>query len=234
VRAGFNLTQISVRFAAAKMQDDFLHKGLRKKLVDEIRTKGIQNQEILDAIGKVPRHLFMESSFVRFSYADKAFPIGAGQTISQPFTVAFQTQLLKVSRFDKILEIGTGSGYQAAILVELGATVYTIERQRELYLKAQSFLPSLGYKAYFFFGDGYLGIPSYAPFDKILITAAIPGIPEVLLSQLKPGGLLVAPEGEGSIQNMILIEKISDQEFRKTTHGSFAFVPMLPGKENGL
>lgn len=215
------------------MQDDFLHKGLRKKLVEEIRGKGIKSEAVLEAIGKVPRHLFMESGFIRFSYADKAFPIGAGQTISQPFTVAFQTELLQVKRFDKVLEIGTGSGYQTSILVELGATVYTVERQRELYLKAQSFLPVLGYKAYFFFGDGYEGLQTYAPFDKILITAAIPEIPQALLDQLKPGGLLVAPEGSGDAQTMVLIGKREDGELVKSRHGSFAFVPMLPGKENG-
>jgi protein-L-isoaspartate(D-aspartate) O-methyltransferase len=214
------------------MQDNFQHKGLRKKLVEEIRGKGISKTEILEAVGKVPRHLFMESSFVKFSYADKAFPIGSGQTISQPYTVAFQTQLLNISRFDKVLEIGTGSGYQTAILLELGATVYTIERQRELYLKTQSFLPTMGYKAYFYFGDGYLGLPSYAPFDKILITAAAPEIPEALLNQLKTGGLLVVPVGAGNVQTMTVVEKIGENEYHHTQHGAFAFVPMLPGKEN--
>lgn len=210
--------------------DDFRHKGLRNKLVQHLREKGITDETVLKAIGTVPRHLFMESSFVKFSYADKAFPIGAGQTISQPYTVAFQTQLLEVERFQKILEVGTGSGYQTAVLLELGVIVYTIERQRELFLKTQSFLPMLGYKAYFFFGDGYEGLPAYAPFDRILVTAAADKIPQNLVLQLRPGGRMVVPVGTDKLQTMTLIEKISDENIRITEHGTFSFVPMLPGR----
>jgi protein-L-isoaspartate(D-aspartate) O-methyltransferase len=216
------------------MEDSFRHKGLRKKLVDDLREKGIQDENVLDAINQVPRHFFMESSFIELSYKDKAFPIEAGQTISQPYTVAFQTCLLNVRRHDKILEIGTGSGYQAAILAELGAKVYTIERQRELFLKTQAFLPTLGYKIHFVYGDGYEGLAAYSPFDKILITAAIPEIPLSLLNQLKEGGRLVAPVGNDELQVMTLIMRKSETEFIRTSHGSFVFVPMLHGKANSL
>jgi len=159
------------------MEETFRHKGLRKKLVETVRKKGITNKKILEAINKVPRHLFMDNSFINFAYKDQAFPIGEGQTISQPYTVAFQTQLLEIKRHDKVLEIGTGSGYQAAILLELGARVYTIERHRKLFLKVQTLLPNLGYKPKFYYGDGFKGIPSFAPFDKILITAAAAHVP---------------------------------------------------------
>jgi protein-L-isoaspartate(D-aspartate) O-methyltransferase len=214
------------------MEDSFRHKGLRKKLVDELREKGIADNNVLDAVNQVPRHFFMESSFIELSYRDKAFPIEAGQTISQPYTVAFQTCLLEVKRHDRILEIGTGSGYQTAILAELGAKVFTIERQRELFLKTQAFLPTLGYKVHFVYGDGYIGLPSYAPFDKILITAATPEVPEVLLTQLKTGGRLVAPVGNDLNQVMTLIIRKSETEFERSAHGSFVFVPMLHGKAN--
>jgi protein-L-isoaspartate(D-aspartate) O-methyltransferase len=214
------------------MEDNFRHKGLRKKLVEEIREKGITDEGVLKAIDSVPRHFFMESSFINFSYKDKAFPIGAGQTISQPYTVAVQTSLLDIRRHDKILEIGTGSGYQTAILLELGATVYTIERQRDLFLKAQAFLPSIGYKAHFFYGDGYEGLPSFAPFDKILITAATSDIPENLLMQLKIGGRLVAPIGSGDIQIMTMVVCSAENQYQKSNHGAFVFVPLLHGKSN--
>jgi protein-L-isoaspartate(D-aspartate) O-methyltransferase len=214
------------------MEDSFRHKGLRKKLVDELREKGILDENVLDAINQVPRHFFMESGFIELSYKDKAFPIDAGQTISQPYTVAYQTCLLEVKRHDRILEIGTGSGYQTAILAELGANIYTIERQHELYIKSQSFLPSLGYKVHFVYGDGYDGLPAYAPFDKILITAAIPDIPKSLLTQLKTGGRLVAPVGSDNLQLMTLVIRDSETEFKRSSHGSFVFVPMLHGKAN--
>ena len=165
------------------MEDNYRHRGLRRKLVSEIQEKGITDVNVLEAIGNVPRHLFMDSSFVQFAYRDKAFPIGKGQTISQPYTVAFQTQLLEVKKFDKVLEVGTGSGYQAAVLCEMGATVFTIERQRELYDKARELLPSIGYQPMFFYGDGYAGLPTYGPFDKIIVTAGAPYIPEALLEQ---------------------------------------------------
>ncbi|HNS30944.1 MAG TPA: rRNA adenine N-6-methyltransferase family protein, partial [Tenuifilaceae bacterium] len=168
-----------------KLEDSYRHKGLRAKLVEEISRKGITDERVLAAIGKVPRHLFMESGFINFSYKDSAFPIGAGQTISQPYTVAFQTQLLEVRPMDKVLEIGTGSGYQTAVLLEMGARVYTIERQRELYLKSKALLEQMGYNPHFFYGDGYQGKPSYGPYAKILITAAAPEIPQALVDQLE-------------------------------------------------
>jgi len=164
--------------------DSYKHKGLRKKLIDSLRAKGIKDKKVLEAMDKVPRHLFMDSSFINFSYTDKAFPIAAGQTISQPYTVAFQTELLDVKRHQKVLEVGTGSGYQTAVLLELGARVYTIERQRQLFLEARKTLGPLNYKPVFFFGDGYEGLPAYAPFDRILITAAALEVPQDLMNQL--------------------------------------------------
>ena len=213
------------------MIDSYRHKGLRKKLVETIMDKGIKDKKILDAIGKVPRHYFMDSGFVEFAYRDQAFPIGSEQTISQPYTVAFQTELLQARKHDKILEVGTGSGYQCAILLELGVKVYTIERQRELYLKSRALLNEMAYKPYFFYGDGYLGLPKFSPFDKILITAGAPEIPKELLQQLKVGGRMVVPVGGGSGQEMMLVERISKDEFRESKHGYFAFVPMLKGKK---
>jgi protein-L-isoaspartate(D-aspartate) O-methyltransferase len=213
------------------MEDSFQHKGLRRKLVDEIRRKGITDERVLSAINKIPRHLFMDSGFIRFAYRDQAFPIRAGQTISQPFTVAIQTQLLKVNQMDKVLEIGTGSGYQAAILAELGAQVYTIERQKELYLCFQDLLTSLGYRINFFYGDGYQGLPTYGPFDRILVTAAAPEIPEKLLEQLKTGGRMVIPLGHYGSQIMTLVVKTGEGTFETSEHGCFVFVPMLGGKE---
>ena len=212
------------------MQDTFKHQGLRKKLVDIISKKGIKQQNVLAAIGKIPRHLFMDNAFIGFAYEDNAFPIGAGQTISQPFTVAVQTELLDVKQHDKILEIGTGSGYQAAVLVAMEAIVYSIERQKELFQKTKEFLPKIGYNCKFFYGDGYKGLPALAPFDKIIITCGAPEIPNALINQLKIGGKLVAPIGSGNIQEMKLLEKISDTENRITTHGKFSFVPMLSNK----
>ena len=213
--------------------DSFRHKGLRQKLVQEIKGKGITNELVLEAIGKVPRHLFMDTGFVNFAYKDQAFPIGEGQTISQPYTVAFQTELLDVKKRHKVLEIGTGSGYQAAVLEHMGARVYTIERQKKLFLKTQSLLPELGYKPHFFYGDGFKGQPTFAPFDRILITAAAPEIPDGLLKQLKIGGKLVIPLGGCQSQEMILIKKISEDKYEESKHGFFVFVPMLKGTSNG-
>jgi protein-L-isoaspartate(D-aspartate) O-methyltransferase len=213
------------------MEDTYLHKGLRKKLVEEIKSKGIRDQAVLDAVGNVPRHFFMDSSFTKFAYKDQAFPIGSGQTISQPYTVAFQTELLKVKPGDRIMEIGTGSGYQAAILVEMGAKVYTIERIKKLMIKAKTLLPSLGYNPHFFYGDGYSGLPTYAKFDEILITAAAPQIPENLLAQLKIGGRMVLPIGSSYSQIMTLVVKTGENDYNKTEHGYFVFVPMLKGKK---
>jgi len=213
------------------MVDSYRHKGLRQKLVETIKEKGIKDVRVLEAIGKVPRHCFMDSGFVEFAYRDQAFPIAAGQTISQPYTVAFQTELLEVKKHDKILEVGTGSGYQCAILLELGAKVHTIERHRELFLKAKTILNEMGYKPYFYYGDGYLGQPSQTPFDKIIITAGAPEIPRDLLKQLKVGGRMVIPVGGSSGQVMMTIDRIDEDEFKETEHGYFAFVPMLKGKQ---
>ena len=215
------------------MIDSFRHQGLRKKLIEHLASKGITNIKVLNAMNKIPRHLFMDNAFVNFSYQDKAFPIGAGQTISQPYTVAFQSQLLEIKPYEKVLEVGTGSGYQAAVLCLLDAEVFTIERQRKLFLKTKKFLPNLGYNCMFVYGDGYKGMPNFAPFDKIIITCGAPFIPEDLVSQLKLGGRMVAPVGDEDLQVMHLIEKISETEIRVTTHGDFSFVPMLNDKSNG-
>jgi len=212
------------------MEDTYKHKGLRRLLVEEIRKKGISDEAVLEAIGRVPRHAFMDSGFINFSYKDSAFPIGAGQTISQPYTVAFQTQLLEVKPHEKALEIGTGSGYQAAVLFEMGANVYTMERQRELYIKSQQLLNQLGYRIQFFYGDGYAGLPAYAPFDKILVTAGATEIPENLVQQLKIGGRMVIPVGRSEGQEMTLVVKKSETETEITYHGAFIFVPFLKGK----
>lgn len=225
--------------------DTFRHKGMRKQLVKEIRSKGITDEKVIQAIEKIPRHCFvdklssrtlMESAFISMIYEDKAFPIGEGQTISQPYTVAFQTQLLNLQKGDKVLEIGTGSGYQTAVLLELGAKVFTVERQKALFDKTKKYLPALGYDPFkmplrLFFGDGYLGLPAFAPFDKILVTAGAPFIPEPLKQQLKPGGILVIPVGEGETQTMFRISKISETEFSTEEQGLFRFVPLLENKE---
>jgi len=215
-----------------ELNDTLRHQGMRKRLAEGLKIKGIRNAQILEAINKVPRHLFMESTFINFAYKDQAFPIGAGQTISQPYTVAFQTQLLQIEKNDKVLEVGTGSGYQAAVLLELGAKVFTIERQKELYIKVQNFLPEIGYHPAFFFGDGYKGLPNFAPFDKILVTAGAPYIPDELKAQLKIGGRLVIPVGTAKRQEMNVIIRISENEFKLEKHGGFVFVPLLKGTIN--
>jgi protein-L-isoaspartate(D-aspartate) O-methyltransferase len=215
------------------MTDTFEAKGKRKKLVADLKLKGISDEEVLRAIDTVPRHLFMDPAFLIHAYVDKAFPITSGQTISQPYTVAVQTSLLQLKKRDKILEIGTGSGYQAAILAEMGARVFTIERYRELYLKAQRILTSLGYSADFFYGDGYEGKPQYGPFDGILITAAAPEVPEALLQQLKTGGRLIVPVGSSGSQVMTVVERTGADSFEYSEHGIFVFVPMLKGTVNG-
>lgn len=214
------------------MEDSFRHKGLRKQLVEELKDKGIKDIRVLEAINKIARHLFIDNAFLNFAYQDKAFPIGSGQTISQPYTVAFQTNLLNLSSYDKVLEVGTGSGYQAAVLCLLDADVYTIERQKDLFRKTKSFLPTLGYNCRFFYGDGYKGLPNFAPFDKIIVTCGAPFIPKDLVAQLRVGGSMVVPIGDGDIQVMHLIEKLSETENRVTTHGDFSFVPMLNDKSN--
>ncbi len=211
--------------------DSYRHQGLRKLLVRNISQKGITDPQVLAAIEKVPRHIFFDSSFVESAYEDKPFPIGAGQTISQPYTVAFQTELLQIKRNDKVLEIGTGSGYQACILAEMGAKVFTIERQKTLFDKTSKFLPAVGYHTIkTFFGDGYKGLAAYAPFDKMIVTAAAPYIPDALLVQLKPGGILVIPVGANDIQIMTTIIRGSDDTFEKKEYGAFRFVPMLENK----
>jgi len=215
------------------MKDTFRHKGLRQILVDKIRKKGITDESALRMINEIPRHLFLDNAFVQFAYQDKPFPIGSGQTISQPYTVAFQTQLLELNPYEKVLEVGTGSGYQAAVLIGMEANVYTIERQKELFQKTKEFLPELGYNCNFYYGDGYKGLEQFAPFDKIIVTCGAPTIPEDLIKQLKVGGRMVAPIGKGDIQVMNLIEKISETETKITTHGEFSFVPMINNKNNG-
>jgi protein-L-isoaspartate(D-aspartate) O-methyltransferase len=211
---------------------EFEAKGKRQRLVDELRQKGITDDEVLRAINTVPRHLFMDPAFLNHAYVDKAFPISLGQTISQPYTVAIQTSLLKIKKRDKILEIGTGSGYQAAILAEMGAKVYTIERFKEIHLKAQKLLTSLGYNIDFFYGDGFAGQPQYGPFDGIIITAAASEVPTELLKQLKIGGRMVVPVGETNCQTMTVVERTGDDFFEYSEHGAFVFVPMLKGVVN--
>src|SRR5699024_2463406 len=212
------------------LKDTFRHQGKRKQLVETIKAKGIQDKKVLAAIGKIPRHWFMDSSFEDHAYQDKAFPIGAGQTISQPYTVAFQSELLQVKKEEKILEIGTGSGYQTAVLCELGAKVYGIERQNELFKKTKLFLDKIGYRPKrLTFGDGYKGMPNYAPFDKIIVTAGAPFIPKALLNQLIIGGRMVIPVGDDP-QIMTLLIRKSAKEFEKKEFGEFRFVPLLKNK----
>ncbi len=213
------------------IEDSFRHQGLRRKLVDQVRAKGIGDQRVLDALMRVPRHAFMDSGFLQFAYQDQAFPISSGQTISQPYTVAYQTELLELQTFQKVLEVGTGSGYQAAVLSELGARVHSVERILKLHRQAQVLLKELGYNVKLFYGDGYAGLPSYAPFDRILITAAVESIPESLKQQLTVGGILVAPVGRRDVQVMTRCIRTGDQEWQMTHHGHFVFVPMKPGLE---
>ena len=211
------------------LEDNYRHKGLRKQLVDLLRTKGITDEAVLNAINEVPRHVFLDSSFVELAYQDKAFPIGSGQTISQPNTVAFQTQLLKVEKGMKVLEVGTGSGYQACVLATLGAKVFSIERQRNLFFKTKEILEQLPFKVKTFLGDGYEGLPTYQPFDRIIITAGAPSIPEALVKQMKVGGIMVIPmdNTEGDGQTMLKVIKMEDGSLKKEEFGNFKFVPML-------
>ena len=212
------------------LQDTFTHKGMRKKLVDTLKNKGITNMEVLSAIDKIPRHLFMDSGFIDHAYVDKAFPIGADQTISQPYTVARQSELLDVKKGSKILEIGTGSGYQTAVLLEMGMQVYSIERQNELFKKTKLFLPKLGYRAKkLIFGDGYKGLKVEAPFDGIVVTAGAPLVPKPLLAQLRIGARLVIPVGCES-QIMTVFTRVSATGFNKEEFGEFRFVPLLENK----
>jgi protein-L-isoaspartate(D-aspartate) O-methyltransferase len=211
--------------------DTYRHKGLRKKLVDTVRGKGITNDKILAAIEKIPRHFFLDSAFDDVAYEDKAFPIAEKQTISQPYTVAYQTQLLEIKPFDKVLEIGTGSAYQACVLAELGAQVFTIERQKKLFETNKTFLYIKKYpNIKFFYGDGYEGLPTYAPFDKVIITAAAPEIPQKLVAQMKSGGMMVIPVGSGDVQTMKRLIKQADGSVKEEVYDRFSFVPMLGGK----
>ncbi len=214
-----------------KFEDTYRHKGLRKKLVDSIREKEISDENVLAAMMNIPRHYFLDTALEHIAYQDRAFPIGEGQTISQPYTVAFQSQLLNVKPFDKILEIGTGSAYQAIVLAEMCANVYTIERQKKLFdLNKSFFLKSKYPNIKYFYGDGFDGLPTYAPFDKIVITAAAPFIPPKLLGQLKTGGKMVIPLDENGFQKMTRITKNEDGSFEEETFAEFSFVPMLKGK----
>ena len=213
-------------------EDSYRHKGLRKKLVDSIRAKGISDENVLKAMLNIPRHFFLDTALDHIAYEDRAFPISEGQTISQPYTVAYQTQLLEIRPYEKVLEIGTGSGYQATILAELGASVYTIERQKKLFELNKDFYFRKKYSNIkFFYGDGFEGLPTYSPFDKIIITAAAPYIPPRLLDQLKTGGYLVLPLDEGGLQRMIRLTKKPDTSIQEESFQNFSFVPMLKGKQ---
>ncbi|MEK6450548.1 MULTISPECIES: protein-L-isoaspartate(D-aspartate) O-methyltransferase [unclassified Myroides] len=212
------------------MRDSAKHQGLRNQLVEILRQKGIVDSNVLEAIRRVPRHLFLDSSFEDYAYQDTAFPIGAGQTISHPYTVAFQSQLLQVKKDDKILEIGTGSGYQTAVLVAMGARVYSVERQNELFRKTATLLPKLGIRPKLMtFGDGYKGLPNYAPFDGVIVTAGAPFVPQPLMAQLNVGGRLIIPIGDND-QTMTELIRVSETHFEKYEHGDFKFVPMLENK----
>ncbi|HPE34875.1 MAG TPA: protein-L-isoaspartate(D-aspartate) O-methyltransferase [Bacteroidales bacterium] len=212
--------------------DNYRHRGMRQMLVNSLAEKGIRDERVLAAMLVVPRHFFMDSSFLEFAYQDKAFPIGSGQTISQPYTVAFQSELLQVEKNMTVLEVGTGSGYQACILHEMGAKVFTIERQFNLFKNVKHFFDSQHYKIKVFHRDGYLGLAAFAPFDRILITAAVPEIPQELINQLKTGGILVAPVGQQGHQTMTRLIKRSEREYDTEQHGGFVFVPMLSGTAN--
>jgi protein-L-isoaspartate(D-aspartate) O-methyltransferase len=216
-----------------KYEDTYRHKGLRKQLVETLRQKGITDERVLNAINNIPRHYFLDSAFDKVAYEDRAFPIAESQTISQPYTVAYQTQLLEIKQYDKVLEIGTGSGYQAIVLAEMGAQVYTIERQKKLFDEHRKFVlrnryPNIKY----FYGDGYEGLPTYAPFDKIIVTAAAPQVPPKLIGQLKNGGAMVIPVGEGAVQKMMRIRKNADGSIVEEILDNFSFVPMVEGRNS--
>jgi len=216
-----------------RFEDTYRHKGMRKKLVETVKNKGITDEKVLEAIEKIPRHFFLDSAFDEVAYEDKAFPIAERQTISQPYTVAYQTQLLEVKPFQKVLEIGTGSAYQASVLAELGAQVYTIERQKKLFESNKKFEYIKKYpNIKFFYGDGYEGLPTFAPFDRVLITAAAPDIPQKLVNQMKAGGMMVIPVGSGEVQVMKRLIKQQDGTIKEEVFDRFSFVPMLGGKND--
>jgi len=212
------------------MQDSFKYKGMRRKLINELREKGITDETILSAFDVIPRHYFLDNAFAEQAYSNMAFQIGSGQTISHPYTVAFQTQLLDIKKGEKILEIGSGSGFQTCVLCEMGAKVFSIERHKSLHLKAKQIVHFLNYSARLSFGDGYKGLPSYAPFDKVIITCGAPNIPQDLVDQLKIGGIMIIPIGEGKEQQMLRITKVSETEILQEEFGVFSFVPMLESK----
>lgn len=212
------------------MQDSFKYKGMRRKLINELRERGISDEKILNAFDVIPRHYFLDNAFAEQAYSNMAFQIGAGQTISHPYTVAFQTQLLDIKKGDKILEIGTGSGFQTCILCELGAKVFSIERHKSLHIGAKNILHHLKHSARLTFGDGYKGLPGFAPFDKVIITCGAPHIPQDLIDQMKVGGIMIIPIGEGKDQQMLRITKTSETEISKEEFGVFSFVPMLESK----
>jgi protein-L-isoaspartate(D-aspartate) O-methyltransferase len=215
---------------AHKLVDRYREKGARKKLVEYLRERGIADENVLNAIGKVPRHYFFDETFWNQAYKDIAFPIGDGQTISQPYTVAYQTELLHIKSGDKVLEIGTGSGYQTCILIELGAKVFTIERQENLYNRTRQVLPHIGYQAEFFYGDGSKGIAEHAPYDKIIVTAGAPLVPDILLTQLNIGGILVIPVGDEKSQKMITVLRVGENDFERYVLDTFRFVPLVGEK----
>jgi protein-L-isoaspartate(D-aspartate) O-methyltransferase len=217
-----------------KFEDTYRHKGLRKKLMDILRDKGITDENVLEAMSNIPRHYFLDTALDNIAYEDRAFPIAEGQTISQPYTVAYQTQLLQVKPQEKVLEIGTGSIYQATVLAEMGAKVFTIERQKKLFDKTKQFVFKSKYpNLKFFYGDGFEGLPTYAPFDKVIITAAAPFIPPKLIEQLKPGGKMVIPVNEDAHQRMLRVTKNADGSTSEEAFNNFSFVPMLGGKNGG-
>lgn len=212
---------------AYKFVDNYRERGARKKLVELLKSRGIEDENVLNAIGKVPRHFFFDETFWNQAYKDIAFPIGDGQTISQPYTVAYQSELLHIKKGDKVLEIGTGSGYQTCILMELGAKVFTIERQENIYNRTIQVLPGMGYKPNFYCGDGSKGIAEQAPYDKIIVTAGAPLVPEILLKQLKIGGILVIPVGDEKTQKMVTVIRVSDTDYEKIVLDTFRFVPLV-------
>lgn len=216
------------------MKDTYRHKGLRKKLITSLKKRGIKNEQILEAMSSIPRHFFLEKAFEEWAYQDKAFPIDCGQTISQPYTVAFQTMLLELKKREKVMEIGTGSGYQASVLAALGARVYSIERQQPLFERAKKLLPLIGFPSIrLFFRDGYKGLAEFAPFDKILVTAGATKVPELIKKQLKIGGIMVIPVGPDKVQEMLKITRISERKFETVSHGDFKFVPFAEGTKSG-
>ncbi len=212
------------------MLDTFKHKGLRKKMVEELRTLGISDEQVLQAINNVPRHWFLDNAFLEYAYQNKAFPIGSGQTISHPYTVGFQTQLLEIKKGDKILEVGTGCGYQTSVLAQMGAKIFSIERQHALFVKTKKFLSETNVSVKLFYGDGYQGVPTFAPYNKIIVTAGAPYVPDALLAQLMDGGRLVIPVGEGDKQIMTVIDKYKGGVLKKYEVGEFSFVPLLEDK----